>query len=221
MSSHTPYDATSRRVTTQLSQFHCSPSPSPRICPLHSAAILLKYLPVSGSQLEIHHFQNLGERQNYNTLCGACRGCVVPRWACGGLQVGRCNCGTPRFFVLLNLCFAWMPFEVGASRLSYQKPGQVFYNYKRECPHADGLALTLEFAVEKADRAYGDESSAQVLFDYVLLMKSSRFEVLFGTPLLCWGDSISFLRHTARSSRVRARGNWDGEVSVLFAAGGR
>ena len=70
-----------------------------------------------------------------------------------------------------------MPFEVGASRLSYQKPGQVFYNYKRECPHADGLALTLEFAVEKADRAYGDESSAQVLFDYVLLMKSSRFEV--------------------------------------------
>ena len=98
-----------------------------------------------------------------------------------------------------------MPFEVGASRLSYQKPGQVFYNYKRECPHADGLALTLEFAVEKADRAYGDESSAQVLFDYVLLMKSSRFEVSFESPSVRRGDSISFLRHNARSSRAPAR----------------
>ena len=81
------------------------------------------------------------------------------------------------FLVRLNLCFAWMPFEVGASRLSYQKPGQVFYNYKRECPHADGLALTLEFAVEKADRACGDESSAQVLFDFAFLMKSFCFKL--------------------------------------------
>ena len=97
-----------------------------------------------------------------------------------------------------------MPFEVGASRLSYQKPGQVFYNYKRECPHADGLALTLEFAVEKADRAYGDESSAQVLFDYMLLMKSSRFEVFVWNSFDTRGGSISFFLRAARSSRAYA-----------------
>ena len=112
---------------------------------------------------------------------------ACPIWArlsvrirCGFLAVPQMSAfpeDALSFHLKGNLCFAWMPFEVGASRLSYQKPGQVFYNYKRECPHADGLALTLEFAVEKADRAYGDESSAQVLFDYVLLMKSSRFEV--------------------------------------------
>ena len=71
-------------------------------------------------------------------------------------------------------------------------------------PHADGLALTLEFAVEKADRAYGDESSAQVLFDYVLLMKSSRFGVSFGSPWIRAGDSISFFRRNARPSRAYA-----------------
>ena len=55
---------------------------------------------------------------------------MCPFWArlsvrirCGFLAVPQVS-AFPKdalFFVLLNLCFAWMPFEVGASRLSYQK----------------------------------------------------------------------------------------------------
>ena len=79
----------------------------------------------------------------------------------------------------------------GGIPLELPKARSGFYNYKRECPHADGLALTLEFAVEEADRAYGDESSAQVLFDYVLLMESSCFEVSFESPSVRWVDMNS------------------------------
>ena len=40
-----------------------------------------------------------------------------------------------------------MPFEVGASRLSYQKACYGLCNYKRECPHT-WVTLSLGFVAE-------------------------------------------------------------------------
>ena len=76
-----------------------------------------------------------------------------------------------------DLCFAWMPFEVGASRLGYQKTCHSLPQLQAGMPPHVGCTLARFVAEVKAWQAYGDESSEQVLFDYLLLMKSSRFEV--------------------------------------------
>ena len=81
---------------------------------------MLKYLLVSGSRLETSNFELQRTAKLQHALRSVSWLCRSVMGLAGPLS-GRHFCGTPRFFVLLNLCFAWMPFEVGASRLQYLK----------------------------------------------------------------------------------------------------
>ena len=51
------------------------------------------------------------------------------------------------FLAFCNLCFAWMPFKMGASRLQLPKACYRLCNYKRECPLIRGT-LSLGFVAE-------------------------------------------------------------------------